>query len=85
MLGLKPEIDEFFSIRSEVENRGRLTILTGKKAVPFGMKFTLFLSGQENKGTELGGRDLVESKVINELNEGDVPFLVPQNLAHCCS
>lgn len=45
--------------------------LTGQKAEPLGMKFTLFLSGQENRGKPFDLRDLVrkrEGKVLSYTN-----------------
>lgn len=52
-IGLWPEPGELLSIRSEAGRRGPRS-LTGQKAEPVGMKFTLFLSGHEKRGAEIG-------------------------------
>lgn len=44
---------EFLSIRSEAGKRGPRSF-TGQKADPVGMKLTLFLSGHEKRGAEIG-------------------------------
>lgn len=48
-----PALGEFLSIRSEAGKRGPRSF-TGQKADPVGMKLTLFLSGHEKRGAEIG-------------------------------
>lgn len=60
---LWPELGEFLSIRSEAGRRGPRSF-TGQKADPVGMKLTLFLSGHEKRGAEIGCRDAISSKTF---------------------
>ena len=54
----------------EEEKKEEQRSLTGQKAEPLGMKFTLFLSGQEKRGKpfdlqDLHGRTIREHKLKN--------------------
>ena len=46
------------------EKREEQRSLTGQKAEPLGMKFTLFLSGQEKRGKPLDLQDLKTTQVL---------------------
>lgn len=57
--GVAAEEEEEGQVKGETgEKREEQRSLTGQKADPLGMKFTLFLSGQEKRGKPFDLRDL---------------------------